>query len=121
MKNIILASVLAVTAVTTLDANAASTAFCNAANVAGDATAAAAAGGTSSFIKVAFTPKCSANVFLNGNDESALLFRIGSASNKGKSYFGGSSSGGAVARQGDCGGTCDATKASAGMNAASSS
>mgnify|MGYP000854690792 CR=1 FL=1 len=121
MKNIILASVLAVTAVTTFDANAASSAFCAAANQAGDATVSAASGGTDSFIKVGFRPKCSANVYLNGNDENALLFRIGAASSKGKSYFGGSSVGGAVARQGDCSGTCNAGKATDGMNAAPSS
>jgi len=120
MKNIILGSVLAVVAVATLDANAAGTStFCNNPNAAGNGIATAAAG--TDFIKVAFTPKCSANVILIGADENALLFRVGSASTKGKSYFGGSSAGGAVARQGDCAGTCDATKADAGRTAASSS
>ena len=123
MKNIILGSVLAVVAVASLDANAAGTStFCNAPNVAGNATATAAAG--TDFVKVAFTPKCSANVFLVGADESPLLFRVGAASSKGKSFFGGSSAGGAVSRGGDCtgtGGVCSATDATSGQTGASSS
>jgi len=122
MKNVILASVLAVTAVTTIDANAAgSTAFCTGGAVAADAASSAASGGSDSFIKVGFRPKCSANVYLRGNDENSLLFRIGAASGKGKSNFGGSSAGGAVSRVGDCTGVCDGDDASAGMNAAPSS
>jgi len=123
MKNIILGSVLAVVAVASLDANAAGTStFCNAPNVAGNATVAAASG--TDFVKVAFTPKCSANVFLVGADEGPLLFRVGSASSKGKSFFGGSSAGGAVSRNTDCGGTngvCRAQDATAGQTGAPSS
>lgn len=124
MKNIILGSVLAVVAVATLDANAAGTStFCNAPNVAGNATVAAAAG--TDFVKVAFTPKCSANVFLVGADEGPLLFRVGSASSKGKSYFSGSSAGGSVARSPNaCTGTngaCTGTDATSGQTSAPSS
>jgi len=122
MKNIILGSVMALAAVASLDANAASSTFCNAPNVAGNAIATASSGGSSFFLKVAFTPKCSANVYLVGNDESALLFRVGAASNKGKSNFGGSSMGGSVARVGNCAAaTCVNTDADSGLTAAPSS
>lgn len=121
MKNIILGSVMAVAAVASLDANAASTVtFCNNMNVAGNATVAATSG--TDFVKVAFTPKCSANVWLVGADESPLLYRVGAASSKGKSQFGGSSAGGAVGRIDNCTNTpCDGADALAGKNAAASS
>lgn len=123
MKNIILGSVLAVAAVTSLNANAAGeSTFCNNPNQATNGATAAVTG--TDFVKVAFTPKCSANVFLVGNDEGPLLFRVGSASSKGKSNFGGSSAGGAVARIGDCGGTngaCRLNDAQSGRSSAPSS
>lgn len=101
MKNIILGTVCVVASVVSLSAGAAgSQTFCNG-GVAANSTVTAAAAPTD-FVKVAFTPKCSANVFLVGNDRSAVLYTVGSASIKGKSNFGGSSAGGAVARIGDC-------------------
>ena len=101
MKHIILGSVFVAAAVAASPASAAgSQTFCNA-GVAGNGLVAATASPTD-FVKVAFTPKCSANVFLVGNDRSAVLYTVGSASIKGKSNFGGSSAGGAVARIGDC-------------------
>jgi len=123
MKNIILASVFAVTAVTTIDAQAASTSnICSGAAIAGNGAAVVGdSSATNSFVKVGFTPKCSANVFMSANDENSLLFRVGSASGKGKAYFGGSSAGGAVTRMGECSGVCDGSKANAGITAAPSS
>jgi hypothetical protein len=121
MKNLILNSVFVAAAVTSLSANAAGEqTFCNG-GASGDATVAATAS-ASDFVKVAFRPKCSANVFLVGNDRSALVYTVGAASIKGKSRFGGSSVGGSVGREGDCGATpCAATDAQAASNAQPSS
>ncbi len=116
MKNVIMGSVLAVAAVTSLSANAVT--VC-AGGVAG--TGASFASGTN-FVKQGFTPKCSANVFMDGEEFSATVFRAGAASAKGKYYFGGSTVGGAVGNMGPCAGTaCAQTDSAAGMNAASTS
>ena len=91
MKNIILGSVLAIAAVTSLSANAVT--ICtggpagNGASVAADATG---------FVKVGFTPKCSANVFLDGVDQSSTVYAVGAGSAKGKKVFVGSTAGGSV-------------------------
>jgi len=117
MKNVVMGSVLAIAAVTSLSANAA--AVCSG-SVAGNG--AAFSSGTS-FVKVAFTPKCSANVFLDGEETSPTVFRVGSGSLKGKTRFGGSSVGGSVGNMGECtgtGGACSATDSAAAMSAASS-
>jgi hypothetical protein len=89
MKNIILGSVLAVAAVTSLSANAVT--ICAGAEAKNGASVA-----TGSFVKVAFTPKCSANVFLDGNDKSSTVYNVSSGSAKGKKIFAGSTVGGAV-------------------------
>lgn len=101
MKKIVLASVFAANVIAAFPAIAAgSQTFCNG-GAAGNGLVAATASQTD-FVKVPFTPKCSANVFLVGNDRSATLYTVGSASIKGKSNFGGSSAGGGVIRIGDC-------------------
>ena len=51
--------------------------------------------GTGEFIQNAFTPQCSANVHLQWA-QSATAVGVGSASTKGRNYFGGSSNGGGV-------------------------
>jgi len=106
MKQIILGSVLAVVAVTSMSAHAASSTFCAGGSAA--ASAVTAVSGSASFVKVDFSPKCSANVLLAGDDNSATVFRVGSASTKGKTRFNGSSIGGAVGNAGLCGGTNNA-------------
>lgn len=98
MKNIILGSVLAVAAVTSLSAHAAAVSICSG-TAAGNGAQVTA--GTD-FVKVAFTPKCSANVLLQGNDVSSTLYQVASASVKGKSTFNGSSAGGSVGVAGTC-------------------
>ncbi len=115
MKKIVLCAVLATAAVTPLTVSAATgtQTFCSG-GAAGSAASAANAS-VSQFVKVAFTPKCSANVHLVGNDASATLYKVGAASGKGKSKFAGSSDGGAVSGA-DCstaGGPCTASDASA--------
>ncbi|MCP5228347.1 hypothetical protein [Accumulibacter sp.] len=98
MKNVIMGSVLAVAAVTSLSANGATQSICTG-GAAGDGQQVAA--GTD-FVKVAFTPKCSANVILTGEDVSATVYKVGSASLKGKTIFAGSSLGGSVGNVGTC-------------------
>lgn len=98
MKNVIMGSVLAVAATTSLSANAAAQTVCSGGG-AGNGNQVVA--GTD-FVKVAFTPKCSANVMLQGNDLSATVYLVASASLKGKTVFNGSSVGGAVTKAGEC-------------------
>ncbi|MBK8114045.1 MAG: hypothetical protein IPK44_05625 [Candidatus Accumulibacter sp.] len=96
MKNIILGSVLAIAAVTSLSANAA--AICSG-TAAGDGTSVT----VGSFVKVGFTPKCSANVFLDGIDSTSTLYVVAAGSAKGKKIFAGSTAGGSVSPFGaDC-------------------
>jgi hypothetical protein len=116
MKNVVIGSVLAIAAVTSLSANAAT--VCSGGSAKDGASFAAGTG----FVKVAFTPKCSANVFLEGTDASATLFKVGAASAKGKKIFGGSTVGGAVAAIEDCAGDpCKDTDATTGASKAPSS
>jgi len=89
MKNIILGSVFAIAAVTSLSANAVT--IC-----AGGAAGNGAAVAVGSFVKVGFTPKCSANVFLDGVDQSSTVYAVGAGSAKGKKVFVGSTAGGSV-------------------------
>jgi hypothetical protein len=105
MKNVIMGSVLAVAAISSLSANAAN--ICTG-GVAGDG--APVTSGANAFVKVAFTPKCSANVFLSGEDVSPTVYKVGAASVKGKSIFAGSSLGGAVGNVGECAGVCSQAK-----------
>ena len=99
MKNVIMGSVLAVAAVTSLSANAAAVSVCSGV-AAGDGAKFTA--GTN-FVKQDFTPKCSANVLLAGDEVSATLFAVGSASIKGRTRFAGSTAGGTVGNVGVCG------------------
>jgi len=120
MKRIIFGAGFLVAAVASLPASAANQSICTAVTTAGNGAAVA----VGSFVKVTFTPKCSANVFLTGNDQNANLYTVGAASIKGKSYFDGSSAGGAVRRVGDCGGTngvCRQDDANTGATSAPSS
>lgn len=105
MKNVIMGSVLAVAAISSLSANAA-----NICTGGGASDGAGVTAGTDAFVKVTFTPKCSANVFLNGDDVSPTIYKVGAASVKGKTIFAGSSLGGAVGNVGDCSGVCTAAK-----------
>ena len=98
MKNVIMGSVLAVAAISSLPANAAD--ICTGGGAGNGASVTA---GTDAFVKVGFTPKCSANVLLYGDDASVTLYKVGSASLKGKTVFAGSSLGGAVGNVGVCG------------------
>ena len=117
MKNVIIGSVLAVAAVTSLSVNAAPENVCSG-GAAGDGKKFTA--GTN-FVKQEFTPKCSANVFMQGEEVSATIFAAGAASAKGKYYFGGSTVGGAVGNLGQCAGTppvCSGTDAGSGLDEA---
>jgi len=96
MKNIILGSVLAIAAVTSLSANAVT--ICS-----GSAAGNGAAVAVGSFVKVGFTPKCSANVYLDGVDQSSTVYAVAAGSAKGKKIFSGSTAGGSVSPiAGDC-------------------
>jgi hypothetical protein len=91
MKNIILGSVLAIAAVTSLSANAAT--ICSGAEAKNGEQVVSNATG---FVKVAFTLKCSANVFLDGVDQSSTVYAVAAGSGKGKNIFAGTTEGGAV-------------------------
>jgi hypothetical protein len=83
-------------------------------------TATGVATSTTNFIKNAITPRCSANTYVNYTDGTTKV-DVGSASLKGKNYFGGSSEGGAVTARGQCAAACSATDAASGATAAGSS
>ncbi len=121
MKNVIMGSVLAVAAVTSLSANAAGSVAVCSGGIAGSGASFSANPATDAFVKVNFTPKCSANVFMDGEEVSATVFAAGAASGKGKYYFGGSTVGGAVGNRGQCAGSpplCSQTDSQSGLAAA---
>ncbi len=96
MKKIILSSVVAVAAVSASSgvfaSSATASSFCN--GTAGNSTVTAATA-TDNFVKTAFTPKCSANVHLAGQD-GMTYYRVGAANIKGGRAFMGSTAGGGV-------------------------
>lgn len=100
MKKVILGSVLAIAAVTA-NAATASQSFCTGAS---GQTAGAASVGTdtdNNFVKVAFTPRCSANISLVGKD-GGVFYAVGAGSSKGKTSFRGSSAGGGIVSNATC-------------------
>lgn len=118
MKKVILGSVMAIAAATSVGtANAASTVtqFCS--GTAGNGTAATTQ--TSGFVKTVFTPKCSANTLVYGSD-SDTYYRVGSASTKGKTTFAGSSNGGGVVAAGSCAASTGCVASEAGTTAITS-
>lgn len=120
MKKLILASVSLVALASSFNANAATATICSSPTVAG--TGAAVAVSATGFVKVAFTPKCSANVNMVG-DDMGTFYRVGSNSGKGKNTFNGSTMGGGVAPYSSCASStgCTSTEAqAAATNAASS-
>lgn len=102
MKQIILGSVLAIAAATSISAHAAVSSICSGNAVAADGQSVTAATDGTTFVRVGFVPKCSSNVILYGDDNSPTVYRVGSASIKGKKTFNGSTVGGSVAVSGDC-------------------
>jgi hypothetical protein len=113
MKKVILSSVLAAAAIGSMTpANAASTVqvFCSGAS--GNGTAADASSSSTSFVKVAFVPKCSSNTNVLGSDSDAY-YRVGSSSAKGKTVFAGSTMGGGVVAAGNCASSTGCTSAEA--------
>lgn len=119
MKKIILASVLAASAIASGTANAASTAICAGGASASSATSNPSTGATTDFVKNAFTAKCSANVHLVGESTAATYIRVGSGSVKGGRSFMGSTAGGGVQSSAACATGCAATDASAAATSAS--
>lgn len=115
MKKVILASVLAAAAMSAQAADVTQV-FCSG-GTAGSGTAANVNTATdANFVKSAFTPKCSANTHVTG-DDGASWYRVGSASVKGKTRYAGGSAGGAVVAAGACSTptACAAADASAAM------
>jgi hypothetical protein len=113
MKKIILASVLATVAVASIGTANAATAnvVCNAASPAANGTFATDTSVTTEFVKVAFTPKCSANVHMHSTQNPNSI-GVASGSTKGKNLFGGGSNSGGVVNKGTCPtGGCTATEA----------
>jgi hypothetical protein len=95
MKKVILASVavIATVAVNTAHATAAAASFCGGGTAGASAVTASSA--TDNFVRVPFSPKCSANTHVYGEDNNTY-YRVGAASAKGKFPFYGSTVGGGV-------------------------
>lgn len=120
MKKVILGSVVAVAAVT---ANAATASYsvCGGASSQNAQQVTAGTDTDNNFVKVGFTPKCSANVFLAGKD-AGIFYAVGSGSSKGKTAFMGSSAGGGIVSSATCATSgCTAANASDAAAAAPSS
>ncbi|MRR49769.1 MAG: hypothetical protein EG825_02465 [Rhodocyclaceae bacterium] len=113
MKKVILASVLATVAVGAANAAVDVTACTS-------GTAAAVNSSATGFVKVQFTPKCSANTVVFGED-NGTYYRVGSYSVKGKNAFGGSTMGGGVSATLCAGTSCAASDATTALSAAASS
>jgi len=121
MKKVILTAVLASAAISSMSANAASgtAVICtgNSTAAAGNAVTTA----TDTFVKVSFTPKCSANVHMVDNDQNTY-YGVGSCSTKGKTFWVGSTAGGSISKQADCAATgCTSAGAATAAAAAPSS
>lgn len=95
MKKVILASVVAVAAVSSMNNAAAATVSACSGGVAAGYSWSTASETNANFVRQPFNGRCSANIFLVGDDNGAY-FRVGAASSKGKSKFGGSSMGGGI-------------------------
>lgn len=108
MKKLLILSFVAASAVSSM---AQATQVCSSANQAASGTGIAA--GTD-FVKVAFTPKCSANTYVNYS-QNQTAFGVVAGSSKGKNIFGGGTGGGGVKATGPCPATgCTATEISDG-------
>lgn len=112
MKKIILGSVLAVALTQT--AHATSQTVCAAPSAA--ANGAQVTADTTTFVKTAFTPKCSANVHLIGDDQGTY-YGSGAVSSKGKNSFVGSTAGGGVRAYASCAAATGCTSSEAGTAA----
>ena len=98
MKKVILASVLAISAVSAH--SAASQTFCS--GTPGNGSAVTLGTATDqNYVKSTFTPKCSANTHVSGEDGGSY-YRVGAGSAKGKTRYAGTSAGGAVVAAGAC-------------------
>ena len=104
MKKVILNSVMAAAKLASLTAGAATgtATICTGNSTAGAGAAVTTA--TDTFVKVSFTPKCSANVYMTDNDQGTY-YGAGSASTKGKQSFRGSTAGGSITKDADCAAT----------------
>ena len=100
MKKVILGSVLLMAVAQS--AHATTQSICTGASAAANGTAVTA--NTSTFVKTSFTPKCSANVHMVG-DDLANYYGAGAISSKGKNVFQGSTAGGGVKASGSCAAT----------------
>lgn len=119
MKKIILASVFAAASLFSLSASA--VAICAGASTAGSGTAPAAGNAGTNFMVVAITPKCSANVYMDGVDGTGgAWFAAGANSAKGKYSYPASTSSGGVGAGVACAvaGGCTATEAATAQGAA---
>lgn len=106
MKKVILASVLATVAITSMvDANAATSGtVCAAPTSASSGNISVNTNATDEMVVNQFTPKCSANVHLVF-DQGKSYFRVGSVSSAGGRSFRGSTAGGSVTSSATCVGT----------------
>jgi hypothetical protein len=101
MKKIMILTFVAATAVSSLSHAATDGTVCNAATTAGAGAEITADATTSTFVKVSFTPKCSANVHM-GYSQTGTSFGVVSGSSKGKFAFGGGTGGGGVKSTATC-------------------
>lgn len=83
----------------------------------GSGTAVAAETDGTKFVRVAFTPKCSANTLVNYTDQ-VTNFAVAAGSSKGKTTFIGSTVGGGVVASGTCASGCGTSELGTALTAA---
>jgi len=113
MKKIMILTFVAASAVSSLSHAVTDGTVCSAATAAASSSTSVTA--STYFVKVDFTPKCSANVHM-GFSQTGTSFGVVSGSSKGKFAFGGGTGGGGVKMTAACATSgCTATNATAAL------
>lgn len=98
MKKVMILTFMAASAISSLSHAVTEGTVCAAASTAGSGSAVTS---STNFVKVDFTPKCSANVHM-GFSQTGTSFGVVSGSSKGKFAFGGGTGGGGVKSTASC-------------------
>lgn len=112
MKKVMILTFVAASALSSLSNAATDGTVCAAATTAGNGSEVTA---STNFVKVSFTPKCSANVHM-GYSQTGTSFGVVAGSSKGKFAFGGGTGGGGVKSSAACATSgCTATDTTAAL------
>ena len=114
MKKVMILTFVAATAISSVSHAVTDGTVCSAATAAASGSAVTS---STNFVKIDFTPKCSANVHM-GFSQTGTTFGVVSGSSKGKFAFGGGSGGGGIKTTAACATTgCTSTDTTAALAA----